>query len=110
MNWEQKLEALQAITRCELCMRSPGNWYVSAHSRGVVSGEDGWLLEGSYGNGRSPQEAIEDDWQKIAESRLPVKVDGVDYKTTRYVQWNGYMWRELTHEQACLLAKPSNQP
>ena len=63
MNWEQKLEALNALAECSLKMRDPGNWYVSQS----VEVKVGAMLVGRYGNGESPQEAVEDNWRQLTE-------------------------------------------
>lgn len=94
MTWEQKLAALQAITETCLCMRKPGDWYVSATARGV--GGDG-LNRGAYGNGKTPEEAVHDDWRQIAEF-LPfdryIIVERAGAR--RQVRWNGFMWADFS--------------
>ena len=89
MNWEQKLMALKALCDTHLCMRKPGDWYVSAYGRDVVESE-GCILAGSYGNGRTPQEAVESDWSVIAEPGHALKITGKGY-----MRWNGFMWETL---------------
>jgi hypothetical protein len=94
MNWEEKFAALCALTETSLKMREPGDWYVSASSRDV--GGDGFLT-GVYGNGRTPQEAVEDDWMQLAES-LPSDryiVLGGHRKSRKCVRWTGFMWVEV---------------
>jgi len=91
MTWEEKLAALKALANTHLEMRAPGDWYVSAYAREV--GGNG-MLEGRYGNGRTPQEAVEDDWEKMtaklpADRYIVVYASGEDRQQYR---WNGYMW------------------
>lgn len=90
MNWEQKLEALQVIADSSLRMRKPGDWYVDAYRREI--GGDGMLVH-SYGNGNTPQEAVEDDWRKMVE-QLPANkyIQAADRKRYR---WAGFMWKEV---------------
>jgi hypothetical protein len=95
MTWEQKLAALQAIAPTTLNMRKPGDWYVSAQGRDV--GGDG-LLTASYGNGKTPQEAVEDDWRQVAELPFDKYVVVFVRNTRKHLRWNGYMWSDLTIE------------
>lgn len=93
LNWEQKLSALQALTDTALRMRGPGDWYISAERRSV--GGDGFLT-GTYGNGKTPQEAVEDDFRKLAEmlpsdKYIVVRKSGGD----KQFRWNGFMWQEV---------------
>jgi hypothetical protein len=91
MTWEQKLAALQVLCETSLKMRKPGDWYVSASGREI--GGDGMLI-GEYGNGKTPEEAVEDDWRKIAEF-LPSDryvVTGAMRGSRKQVRWNGFMW------------------
>lgn len=98
MNWEQKLMALKGLAETHLEMRRPGNWYIAAHGRGVCG--DGFEV-GAYGNGVTPEEAVEDDWEKIVE-RLPpdrhIKVSKAPYGPgdIRRVRWNGFMWEDVS--------------
>lgn len=89
MTWEQKLMALKALTTTEVKMREPGNWYVSAHARAIKSGE---LARSEYGNGKTPEEAVNDDWSKIAQDHPEVILTGGPVR--RVVRWNGYMWED----------------
>lgn len=92
MNWEQKLAALQAITETVLCMRKPGDWYVSATSRGIAG--DG-VVHGAYGNGKTPAEAVEDDWRQIVEMLPSDRYILVERGSKRHhYRWNGFMWRD----------------
>ncbi len=88
MTWEEKLAALQAITDTSLCMRAPGDWYVSAHDRAI--GGDGLLLTVSYGNGKTPEEAVNADWMEmtILPDHKYIQVGDRKYR------WCKFMWRE----------------
>lgn len=93
MTWEQKLAALQVLAETSIRMRSPGDWYVSANMQ--IGSKDSCLLVGTYGNGATPQEAVENHWNKYAMN-LPADqylVVGVaPYKCYR---WGEYMWCEV---------------
>lgn len=86
MKWEEKFQAMNALTEVVLKMRKPGDWYVSAIGRSIAG--DGFLRS-EYGNGTTPQEAIDDDWGKLV----------VFLPSDRYIStskgnfvWNGFMW------------------
>lgn len=92
MTWEQKLAALQSLTDTSLRMRKPGDWYVSAVGRGI--GGDGFLT-GTYGNGKTPQEAVDDDWNQLTQflpSDRYILVERAGKR--RQVRWTGYMWED----------------
>lgn len=93
MNWEQKLAAIQALGDTSLRMRKPGDWYVS--STRMEIGGDG-MLSGEYGNGRTPEEAVEEHW-RIYTNLPPGKfiVIGAYTDKRRQVRWNGYMWEDI---------------
>jgi hypothetical protein len=97
VTWEEKFAAIQALAReASLKMRKPGDWYVEAVG---VEISEGCLLVGSYGNGRTPQEAVEDHWIKWTQltgkqTHLVKNAMRDDRQTYR---WNGYMWAEV-HE------------
>jgi hypothetical protein len=95
MTWEEKLSALQVLCDTSLRMRKPGDWYVSATGR-EIGGDDTGMLTGLYGNGPTPQAAVEDDWKQMTE--LPVRryiVIGAMGPNRKHFRWAGYMWREV---------------
>lgn len=94
LTWEQKLHALQALCETSLRMRAPGNWYVNAIGRSMTK-LDGFLV-GKYGNGKTPQEAIEDDWRQIALAGPEWLVIVDKHDGQRAFQWNGWMWDDAT--------------
>ena len=92
LTWEQKLAACQAIGDCSVRMRKPGDWYV-AHS-GVNIATPAGMLEGRYGNGRTPEAAVEDHWRALTMLDRGECVSSDGAVGRRYFQWTGYMWRD----------------
>lgn len=91
MTYEQKLSALQAIAECQLCMRKPGDWYVS-HRAEIKNGS---MLEGRYGNGKTPEEAVENHWMKLTTLKPDERVvTNAMNDRRRELVWNGFMWEE----------------
>jgi hypothetical protein len=94
MTWEQKLEAIEAlcgITTVNLQMRKPGDWYVSA---GMSISKDG-ISTSSYGNGKTPEEAVNDHWNIYAVNLPPELSIILGYTADKKYRWNGFMWREV---------------
>lgn len=96
MSWEEKLQALKELDpeTC-LCMRSPGNWYVSVKVREI--GGDG-LLRSSSGEGKTPEEAVNEDWRLMVEE-LPEGMYIVlnAYKVNRsQFRWGGSEWQSAS--------------
>ncbi len=92
MTWQQKLAALKALTSTHLEMRSPGDWYVAAYSREVSVG---CMLKGRYGNGETPEAAVDDDWRQIAENpEGKIVINAMSPEKRREVRWNGFMWED----------------
>ncbi len=100
MDWQQKFAAIKAFAGdFETClmMRKPGDWYVSA---GMAQGGDGVLL-GTYGNGATPEEAVDDHWRIYTDDMPHDKYAVADRANPpRRGRWNGFMWDMLTDEQA----------
>lgn len=101
MNYEQKMYALQALAEISVRMRKPGDWYVNQD----VSVKDDHVLISSYGNGLTPEEAIDDHWDEIAmktsASKPIVVIRHTDEGTERkHYFWNGFMWCDCTPKQA----------
>lgn len=97
MHWEQKLQALNALAECNVKMRKPGDWYV-CHSAELKTCGAG-VLRGEYGNGASPEEAVNNHWSKLTE--LPDSdyiVIGAFTQNRKAFIWNGFMWQEVTKE------------
>lgn len=95
MTYEQKLAALKALTPTHLEMREPGNWYVSAYARECRLNTHG--LIGHYGNGKTPEDAINDDWEQISTNPRVI-INAMSPDNRREVRWNGFMWETLSPE------------
>lgn len=87
--WEQRLAALQALTECSLRMREPGNWYVETS----LEIGDGSILSSAYGNGKTPQEAVEKTWTNVTRLRddqyLALRREGDRLNAV----WDGDAWK-----------------
>lgn len=90
MNWEQKLMAIRALDAfAGVEMRKPGDWYVRAQ---MEHAEGRSCLVGHYGNGVSPEAAVEDHWGQYG--------DGTPLRTPQgWFRWNGYMWEKSERPQ-----------
>lgn len=95
MTWEQKLAACKALAFCHLEMREPGNWYVSWHAELTKHGS--CLMTGKYGNGRSPQEAVDAHWHIV--TGISAEEYWIAHAMTpsmrRAARWNGFMWQDV---------------
>jgi hypothetical protein len=92
MTWEQKLEAIQALSSsAQLVMRKSGDWYVHT---GVSRGGDG-LLASIYDNGSTPQEAVENTFAKLINIPSDRYLVVQDIRGRRHYRWAGFMWKEL---------------
>lgn len=92
MNWEQKMQALQALGEVSLRMRKPGDWYVASHTEV----KDGPILKSDHGNGATPQDAIEDEWmKKVTNLGSKVLIIDAGRSCRRAVRWNGFMWQNI---------------
>jgi hypothetical protein len=94
MTWEQKYEAMSALVghfNISLKMRKAGDWYVMAKGREI--GGNGMLLS-AYGNGKTPEKAIEDDWEKYTTELGAGRIIVINAagKDRCEVRWNGYRW------------------
>ena len=90
MTWEEKLEACNALARCGLSMRKPGDWYV--YQSGVEL-KRGCMLGGGGGNGTTPELAVLDHWEGHTNLQPgEYLVIGAMTPNRRAVKWNGYMW------------------
>lgn len=93
LTFEHIMQACSALGDISIHMRKPGDWYVS-HRVEVRSGS---ILEGRYGNGVSPIDAIHDHWKKLTELKpheyIVLNAMGADIR--RAFRWNGFMWQEV---------------
>ena len=97
MNWEQKLAACKALRPygTGLRMRSPGDWYVEQIGLEVIEEGHRGMLVGRYGNGATPEAAVEDHWAKLTASDVAAVVLNAMGPDRREVRWNGFMWEDL---------------
>lgn len=89
LTWEQKLEALNSLGEAHLVMRAPGDWYL-LQSKGI--GGIG-VIRGSFGFGKTPQEAVENDWLIYVEGLPSDRY--IVCKHGEKVRWNGFMWKPV---------------
>lgn len=97
MDWQQKAAALEALAEISIRFRKPGDWYVVQQ----VEIKDGGILRGDYGNGRTPEEAILDHWERLTTIKPPLYLVGRTFfdgrvDTRKAVRWNGFMWEAVT--------------
>ena len=100
LNWQQKAAALNALSPIKILMRGYRDWYVSQSVE--VKGES--VLTGAFGNGETPEIAIENHWEQLVDDLTPSQYLVVNaYQPDRQaVLWNGFMWadkRESTAEK-----------
>lgn len=92
MTWEEKLNALQHLASHFLKMRRPGDWYIHA-SLGI---KKDCLLCCEYGQGKTPQEAVDNHWDiytNLGEGQTIV-VDSYKASRKEYV-WDNFMWKQV---------------
>jgi len=95
MTYEEKLAALNSIAECSILMRKPGDWYVS-QSADIKSKS---MLEGRYGNGKNPEDAINAHWAEMTELLKAHEYVVIDpYTGRRAIKWNGFMWKDIKEE------------
>jgi hypothetical protein len=90
MTWEKKLAAIQVLGDTSLHMRCPGSWYVTCRGRTIQNGKRFHQISGI---GRTPEEAVNDDWDQIASPGIIVAFHGRG--GSRKVQWNGSTWIDV---------------
>jgi hypothetical protein len=88
MTWQEKFRALNELTPTYLGINRFGDWHVAASSRSVKVGN---FLESYGGKGSSPQEAVEDDWKKMAESQVLIVINAFSEHSEQF-RWNGSRW------------------
>jgi hypothetical protein len=104
MDWQRKAAALNALAEIKISIRTPGDWYVLQS----VNIREKNVMVGVCGNGKTPEEAIEDHWRQavddIIEDHWRQAVDdiGDHYLVAREgghprraVRWNGFMWEDV---------------
>jgi hypothetical protein len=106
MNWEQKLQALNALVECSLKMRHPGDWYVSQS----IDIKCDHILKSICGNGETPVEAINDHWQQatidieVGEYLIARSYWDGNVSRRMAVRWNGFMWDHVEEKTAAAVA------
>lgn len=94
MNWQEKAAALDALSEITLKIRKPEDWYVCQR----VEVKDGIIMRGEYGNGATPEEAIDDHWDRLTFDIAGTEKYLVAYSQDakrRAVRWNGFMWADV---------------
>lgn len=97
-SWQEKAEALNALAELDIKMRAAGDWYI--HQDTEVGGDG--MLTGTYGNGASPADAINDHWRVLVDE-LPLDkyiVVSAWSDGRKHFRWNGFMWRQLPIKDA----------
>lgn len=98
MDWQYKAAALEALAEISIKFRKPGDWYVSQDN---VEIKDSRCLVGTFGNGATPQAAIEDHWKQLVYD-IGAKYLVINPALTkrRAVRWNGFMWMDVPEQDA----------
>lgn len=92
MTTDEKFAAINALADANLCMRKPGDWYVSQS----VEIKDGGMLIGEYGNGSTPEDAIEDHWKILTGISHPKHlIANAGTERRKAARWNGFMWDHI---------------
>lgn len=93
---DQKFQAINALSPASLKMRQPCDWYVEQS----VEIRDGGILIGEYGNGATPQDAIEEHFEKLTSVKYPrYIVASTGSPQRKAVRWNGFMWDHISEEK-----------
>jgi len=96
MDYQEKFAAINAVAEASLLMRKPGDWYVSQPTE--ITSDSSAMLSGKYGNGETPEKAIDAHWDELTRTLKPdeyVVIHAGDPKRRRHLRWNGYMWEDL---------------
>lgn len=109
LTWEQKLKALNNLTPTEVKFRAPGDWY--CYCSGGMSICNGSICSSSYGNGATPEEAVNECFKLYSEITLDnfyktkekdkrkyIKVYGSSGDSDRYYFWDDFMWKEVKQD------------
>ena len=94
MDWEQKLAAINALAKCSLAMRKPGDWYVKS-GRIQIAG-DGCLTDPTQ-SAKTPEGAVEEYWKQLVDLPPSNYLVGGEPGHTKTVRWNGFMWEDASH-------------
>lgn len=84
--WQERLEKIREISKhAEVKMRRPENWYVSAE---MFHDDGNGMLIGHYGEGRSPDQAVESHWAIYANG-VPFKHGNLWFRWNADEGWEG---------------------
>jgi len=93
-DYQIKAAKLNALSEIEIKMRGVDDWYVHQS----VEVKKGGFLKSAYGNGATPEEAINSHWKHLVED-LPsdeyLVTNAYDDGNRKAVRWNGFMWEEV---------------
>lgn len=95
-SWQDRLAAMQVLADASVRMRKPGDWYVQQG----ISVSNGVILSGYYGNGSTPEAAVEDHWRiytRLDEGTWIAVKDGDDRMNA---VWDGDAWKTWKPEPA----------
>ena len=98
MNWEQKAQALMALTGVcsfSLLLREDGSWFVR-HTG--IERKEGGCLSGGHQHGNTPQEAIEQCWEWATDPQYYLVKDAYSSGRKAY-KWAGFLWKEIEEEK-----------
>ena len=93
MDFQQKAQALNALSLLSIRLREGGDWYVNTG----IEIKDKSMLSGVTSSSSSPEGAVNQYWDKITEQLAPRKYLVVNaYRANRRaVRWNGFMWADV---------------
>lgn len=94
MDWQQKADALNSLSRVEILMRGVNDWFVSQR----VYIKDGGCLNGKYGNGTTPEAALVDHWRVLVDelhNGQYLVMNAISDSERKAVRWNGHMWETV---------------
>jgi len=94
MDYQMKALALNTLSPLTIHIRGIDDWYTTFH----VEIKKGGVLEGCCGNGKGPQQSIEDLWQKCVDGLQPGEYLVIDaYGPNRKAyKWNSFLWSPIT--------------
>lgn len=111
MDYQHKAEALAGL--CDLFIKyrerqwrigSAEPWYVQQDINVKEAGAS--TLVGTYGNGLTPEAAINDHWRALVEdlghNEYLIVASGTDRR--RAVKWNGFMWADYPEPETAKAA------
>jgi hypothetical protein len=82
--WEEKLEAMCSVKKVLPKMRKPEDWYCPIP--GELINESRTFLTSSFGDGRTPEEAVNKAWEICTNNEIKVG--------SKYLLWNGFMFQD----------------